>query len=61
MDRIESIPGEFKTQDSLLRSYCNLRIQVYDIIKKSLFNDSIKYDEEIIRLHKEIEDIVARL
>lgn len=59
MDQIEHLDPEFITQDSILRVYCNLRIESYQLISKSLREDY--YDPKIDEINAEIDKTLLEL
>ncbi len=61
MDTLEGIPSEFTEYNELLRSYCQVRIDMYTLIAKILDEDSESYQEELQKLDKRLEDIISRL
>ena len=58
---IENMPEEYQKQNKLLLEYCNLRIEAYELISKAVQNDTSEYDEEIIKKHTRINEIVNEL
>lgn len=61
MGTLEGIPSEFTEYNELLRSYCQVRIDMYTLIAKILDEDSESYQEELQKLDKRLEDIISRL
>jgi hypothetical protein len=52
---------ELLKQDEILRNYCNLRIEQFQLIRKTLISDK-KIDElEMQRIVKRIDDELAKL
>jgi len=61
MSSIENIPEEFQKQNKLLLEYSTLRIEAYELISKAVLNESSEYDEEIIKKHARVEEIISEL
>ena len=61
MDALEGIPSEFTAYNELLRNYCQVRIDMYTLIAKTIDEDSESYQEELHKLDKRLEDIMSRL
>ncbi|MDD4528219.1 MAG: hypothetical protein PHF25_09385 [Candidatus Margulisbacteria bacterium] len=61
MNTIENIPQDFQKQNQLLLEYSKLRIEAYELISKAIFNETSEYDEEIIKRHKRIDEIINEL
>ncbi len=61
MGEIENIPEEYKRKVSLLTEYTNLRIEAYGLISKAVRSESSNYDEEIIKHHNRIDEIISEL
>ncbi len=61
MSKIENLPEEFQKQNKLLLEYCKLRIEAYNLMLKSMLNDTSEYDEEITEKHVQIEKIIDEL
>ena len=47
--------------DQLLLRCCELRQRVYSLLQKSMDEGSRQYDEEMRKLHKEIEAVMAKM
>jgi hypothetical protein len=61
LNNIENIPEEYKQQNKLLLEYCKLRIESYNLLLKSVQEETLEYDDEIIEKHIRIEQIIDRL
>lgn len=61
MSEIENIPEEFQKQNKLLLEYSELRIEAYELIGKAVLNETSEYDEEIIKRHTRIDEIIDEL
>lgn len=61
MDNIEGLTEEFKKQNEILRSYYELRIQSYLLIKKATLEETDRYAEDIQRLERQIDQEIAKL
>ena len=60
MSNIENIPEEYQKQNKLLLEYSRLRIEAYELISKAILNESSEYDEDILKKHARIEEIIKR-
>lgn len=54
LDTIEELPEEFQIQNNLLREYTLLRIKSYELISKSISEDTTKYDNEMDEIYDQI-------
>lgn len=61
MDQIEGLYDEFRQQNALLREYCQLRINAYQLIEKAVLEDTPKYDQQIEEIHQQIDVLVEKL
>ena len=61
MSGIENIPEEYQKQNKLLLEYTMLRIEAYELIKKAVQNETSEYDEDIIKRHTRIDEIIIEL
>jgi hypothetical protein len=61
IDKIENVPEEFISQVNLLKEYTRLRIEAYELISKAVQAESSEYDEEIIKRHNRIDEIISQL
>lgn len=61
IDQIENVPEEYRTQVNLLKEYTELRIEAYELISKAVQAESSEYDEEIIKCHNRIDEIISQL
>jgi rhomboid protease GluP len=55
------LPLLIQVRNNKLKDYCELRIKSYELIYKSIIEDSYLYDNEIEEYNKEIEEIIADL
>ena len=61
LDKMDGMFYELLKQDEILRNYCNLRIEQFQLIRKTLISDK-KIDElEMQRIVKRIDDELAKL
>ena len=58
LDNMPEIYPELKAQNEMLRKYCNLRIEVYQLIGKAINEDTNEYDYQIEQLHYEIDKLL---
>ncbi len=61
LNAIENLPEELLEFDNKLLTYCNLRIQHYEIIIKALSEDTDMYDSEMERIGEELNKILEAL
>ena len=61
ISNIENIPEEFQKQNKLLLEYSTLRIEAYELMSKAILNESSEFDEEIIKRHTRIDEIISEL
>lgn len=61
MSSIENIPEEYQKQNKLFLEYCKLRIEAYELISKAVLSETSVYDEEIIKKHTRIDEIINEL
>jgi hypothetical protein len=61
MSGIENIPEEYQRQNKLLVEYSNLRIEAYELMLKAILNETSEYDEEILKRHTRIKEILKEL
>lgn len=61
IDQIENVPEEYRKQVNLLKEYTILRIEAYGLIYKAVQAESLEYDEEIIKRHNRIDEIISQL
>lgn len=61
LDNIEGLYDQFKKQNEILRQYSKLRIEAFELIKKAVSENTNKYDEQIEKLHTEIEEQLKKL
>lgn len=55
------LPGELYTRNEILQEYCLLRKKSLELIYKKVEENSDKYDPQIERYHKQIEETLAKL
>lgn len=60
ISQIENVPEEYENQVTLLLEYTTLRIEAYELISKAVQLESSEYDEEIIKCHNRIDEIISR-
>jgi hypothetical protein len=61
LDKIEGLSHEFRDQNQVLREYCQLRIQSYQLIKKAISENTNLYDPQIEGFNKRIEEVLTGL
>jgi len=61
LNDIEELPENLKNQNQLLREYCDLRIETYQLIGTSLLGNKFVYMNEIEEKNKRIEEVLLEL
>ena len=61
MSNIENLPKKLQKQNKLLLEYCKLRIEAYELMSKTVLNESSEYDDEIIKKNTRIVEIISEL
>lgn len=61
MDAIPDITDELKIQDQSLKSYCDLRIEQYELIGKALKENTNQYDRQLENLNATINKLLDNL
>jgi len=61
LDNIEGLYDQLKNQNEILRQYSKLRIEAFELIKKSVKEDSNKYGRGIEELNRQIDEILKKL
>ena len=60
-NEIPDIPSEYVKSNKLLIEYCQLRVRIYEMIAKSLNEDTDAYSEELDKLGIELEKVMEQL
>ena len=60
-NEIPDIPSEYVKSNKLLIKYCQLRVRIYEMIAKSLNEDTDAYSEELDKLGMELEKVMEQL
>lgn len=61
LDRIENIPSEFQGYNSLLREYCQIRVEICKLITKAVEEDTDAYDKQMEELNLKLGDVISRI
>lgn len=61
LDKIDGLYDQLLKQDQVLRNYCNLRIEQFQLVRKSLVKNTKAYDSEFLKIARRIDDEVAKL
>jgi len=61
LDRIEGLYKEYINQNQLLREYCKLRIESYQMLSKMISEDTNSYDLEFEEINKKIDEVLEKL
>ena len=56
-----NLPAEFNTYNQNLIKYCELRIDSYRLLSKSIVEETKKYDQDIDRYNTQIEELLKSL
>lgn len=61
LDKMEGIYDELSKQNQILKNYCRLRIESYQLIRKSLIENTVYYDAAIQSINEKINREVEQL
>ncbi|MBN1255177.1 MAG: hypothetical protein JXA50_07895 [Deltaproteobacteria bacterium] len=61
LDNIEGLYKELKDQNQVLREYCKLRIESYQLIGKAIKENTNLYDSQIEEINQKIEGVLEKL
>ncbi len=61
LDKIDGLYPQLKKQNEILRTYCNLRIEAFKLIRKALEENTNAYDRQIETINKKIDLEVSKL
>lgn len=61
LDALENLPVEIIEKTQLLREYCRLRIESYQMISKAVSQKTLLYQNAIIEKHMQIEKVLDEL
>ncbi|MDX5396485.1 MAG: hypothetical protein LPK21_09820 [Hymenobacteraceae bacterium] len=61
LDNIEGLYQEYKDQNQVLREYCQLRIEAYQLIGKALQENSTVYEQQIEAIDQRIDKVLEKL
>lgn len=61
LNSIVRLNQKFKDQNGVLREYCQLRIESYQLIGKSITDNTNEYDHQIEDIDKRIEEVLKQL
>lgn len=59
--RFEDLPTELTQQNEILLKYSELRLEAFQLFKKAIEEDTDKYSIQLERIHKEIDEQLAKL
>lgn len=60
MDGLDVLP-EYKAQNEILREYCQLRVESYELLRKAVQQNTSAYDERLQKIHFSIDETLANL
>lgn len=60
-NQIAHLPAELIQRNELLKEYCNLRIEIFELFRKAIEENSGDYTEELVRLDQKIEKALTKL
>ncbi|HEX5002747.1 MAG TPA: hypothetical protein VFW78_09630 [Bacteroidia bacterium] len=61
MDNLDGLTDNLKRQNDLLRKYSSSQIELFELIKKSIYENTNKYDHEMQNIQLEIEKILKQI
>lgn len=61
LDQLDGLTQEFIDQNQILREYCELRIESYQLIGRALYEKTSAYDKQLGELLRKIDDKVDEL
>jgi rhomboid protease GluP len=61
LDSMQNMPADLHTRNGLLRNYCLMRIEVFELVYKAVKENTNMYDETIRIKSEEIEKIIKEL
>jgi len=61
LDNIKGLSEQFKKQNRILRQYSILRIKAFELVRKSVSENTNRYDEEFGKLNQQIEELLKQL
>ena len=61
LEQLENLPEAYQRENQLLRSYCQLRLEVFSLMDKALREGTDQYEAQIHARHEEIEVILNKL
>ncbi|WP_103072336.1 hypothetical protein [Aquimarina sediminis] len=60
-NNFENLPSELLQQNKILLKYAELRLESFELFKKAIEEDTDKYTQQLNRIHKEIDEQLAKL
>lgn len=61
LEMLENLPAEIQEQNRLLKDYCRLRIELYEVISKAVVYESPIYLVDINNKNKRIAELLDEL
>lgn len=61
LQNIPNLPSDLKKQNELILEYSKIRLEVFQLTKKSLIENTNKYEMQINSLNARIEDILGKM
>lgn len=61
ISNIENLPSELLKQSKILLKYSELRIEGFELLKKTISEDTTIYEKELEKIHKEIDEQLLKL
>jgi hypothetical protein len=61
LDKIEGLEKQFITQNEILRKYTLLRISYFELIRKAVDENTVKYDAQLQKINSDIEAELKKL
>lgn len=60
-NKIKDLPSELIQQNNLLLKYSELRLEAFELFRKAIIENTDNYSSELDRIHKEIDELLAKL
>ncbi|MBR8537793.1 rhomboid family intramembrane serine protease [Carboxylicivirga sediminis] len=61
LDSIDDLPADYKEQNALLKRYCQYRLESFELMAKTISEETYQYNELLQNYNKTIEFIVQKL
>jgi len=61
LNNIKNLPSELLKQNIILLQYSELRLKAFELMKKAISEDNVKYSKELKQINKEIDEQLTKL